>query len=71
METVPWRRWYGNFVNQGVSWFLISVVVIVMLMFVFFVRAVFLAPVTIENKQGLDQMNQEPSREYEKYLRDK
>ena len=65
------RAFGGRVIDQGVSWFLISILVIVILMFVFFARAVLLTPVEIENKQRLEQMSQEPSREYEKYLRDK
>ena len=66
-ELLDRARAFGrSVVDLGVSWFLISVLVIVALTLVFTAKAIFLTPVAGENKQRLEQKFQEPAREYER-----
>lgn len=62
------RAFGRNVVDQRVSWFLISVLVIVVLMFIFLAKAVLPTSVAIENKHQLEQRFEEPAREYEREI---
>lgn len=68
MNTIPWwRRPFGDF---ALDWFLISVVMVVVLMVIFSLKAVLYAPFEIEHMRQLEERpNQnwrEAIEEYEK-----
>ncbi|HEV8601019.1 MAG TPA: hypothetical protein VGQ87_00265 [Patescibacteria group bacterium] len=61
-----WRTPFGNVVVGASSWFLITVLLIVLGTIVYTVKAVFLTPVMMENKQRIEDESRRPALEYER-----
>jgi len=66
-----WRTPFGNVVVGASSWFLITVLLIVLGTIVYTVKAVLLTPVAVENQQRIEQRIHDNSKQaVDEYERD-